>query len=139
MLTRCNHTALNYNIRPLLRSSLIVGLISLSLFTSGCLYRIDVQQGNIVSADALAKLKQGMTPEQVRYILGTPLLVDVFHEQRWDYYYSLKPGQGELEEKKVQLYFDNERLSRIAADKSIEVPKLSPLERPNAPSRPPLL
>jgi len=129
MLTRCNHTVLNYNIRSLLRSSFIVGLLSLSLLGSGCLYRIDIQQGNIIDSEQLTSLKQGMTQEQVRYILGSPLLQDVFHAQRWDYYYSLKPSQGAFSEHKLQLYFKANRLQKIVGDASLDIPALTPLEQ----------
>ena len=139
MLTRCNHIVLNYNIRPLLRSSLIVGLLALSLLGSGCLYRIDIQQGNIIDSEQLTNLKQGMTQEQVRYILGSPLLQDVFHAQRWDYYYSLKPNQGEFSEHKLQLYFKAGRLQKIVGDASLDIPELAPLEQDSQSQTLPLL
>ena len=61
---------------------------------SGCalVYRIDVQQGNYVTQDAVAKLKNGMTKAEVRQVLGTPLLIDVFHANRWDYYFATGKG-----------------------------------------------
>ena len=66
-------------------------------------YRIDVQQGNFISREMVAQLKEGMrtkdgvTPEQVRFVLGTPLLTDIFHSNRWDYVFRLKKGSGELQ------------------------------------------
>lgn len=70
-------------------------------------YRIDIQQGNVVSPEQVALLKQGMSKEQVRYLLGTPLLVDVFHKQRWDYFYRLEDGRTrEVETRQVVVFFD---------------------------------
>lgn len=55
-------------------------------------YRIDIQQGNVVSPEQVAQLKPGLTKEQVRFLLGTPLLVDIFHQQRWDFVYRYEKG-----------------------------------------------
>src|SRR5215475_3026894 len=60
-------------------------------------YRMDVQQGNVVTQEMVEKLKPGMTPSQVRFILGTPLVVDAFHKDRWDYVYRFTRG-GNLQE-----------------------------------------
>lgn len=70
-------------------------------------YKIDVQQGNFVSNESLAKLKVGMTESQVRFILGAPLLIDVFHENRWDYVFHLKKGTGEMTKNHVTVFFKN--------------------------------
>ena len=53
-------------------------------------YRPDLQQGNAVTPEMVEKLKVGMTRNQVRFVLGTPLIADVFHPDRWDYYFFLK-------------------------------------------------
>jgi outer membrane protein assembly factor BamE len=71
-------------------------------------YRPDIQQGNFVSSEQLAQLKVGQTKEQVRFVLGTPLLQDVFHENRWDYPFRLERGNGELTTARVTVYFDKE-------------------------------
>lgn len=69
-------------------------------------YRIDIQQGNVVSQDAVAQLRQGMTREQVRFLLGTPLLQDVFHGDRWDYVYRLDRRQAAaIEESRLAVFF----------------------------------
>ena len=61
-------------------------------------YKIDVQQGNVLTQEMVAQLKPGQTREQVRFILGTPLLTDIFHQQRWEYVYSYRKGRtGEVE------------------------------------------
>ncbi|WP_181017578.1 outer membrane protein assembly factor BamE [Zemynaea arenosa] len=71
-------------------------------------YRPDIQQGNFVSAEQLAQLKVGLTKEQVRFVLGTPLLQDIFHADRWDYPFRLQRGNGELTTARVTVYFDKE-------------------------------
>jgi outer membrane protein assembly factor BamE len=76
-------------------------------------YRPDVQQGNFVSREMLAQLKEGMTPDQVRFVLGTPLLNDLFHANRWDYVFRMQKGNGEVTTSRVALFFKDNRLSRI--------------------------
>jgi outer membrane protein assembly factor BamE len=75
-------------------------------------YKIDIQQGNFVSAEMLAQLKEGMTREQVRFVLGTPLLTDMFHADRWDYDFRLKKGNGEIIASRVSVFFDGNSLSK---------------------------
>ena len=76
---------------------LLVLACSLALAACGRFpYRIDVQQGNFVTTETAARLKVGMTKGEVRQLLGTPLLADVFHADRWDYYFSsVKQGRAE--------------------------------------------
>ena len=79
-------------------------------------YKIDVQQGNVVTQQDINKLKPGMSKRQVRFIMGTPMINDTFHKERWDYKYTFKPGRGEPESQLVTLYFENERIIRIEGD-----------------------
>ncbi|WP_347249417.1 outer membrane protein assembly factor BamE [Zoogloea sp.] len=79
-------------------------------------YRIDVRQGNFVSQDMVAQLKPGMSREQVRFVLGAPLLVDVFHSDRWDYVYRFQPGKGRLQERRLTVIFENGSLARLEGD-----------------------
>jgi len=79
-------------------------------------YKMDIQQGNFVSQEMVAQLKRGMTREQVRYLLGTPLVADIFHEDRWDYVYWREAPDGKREERKVTLFFVDNKLERIAGD-----------------------
>jgi outer membrane protein assembly factor BamE len=82
-------------------------------------YKIDIIQGNVITREQLAVLRPGMPREQVRAILGTPLLASVFHGDRWDYAFTLR-RQGELAQKRaVVVHFENNVLSRVDAD---EVP-----------------
>lgn len=76
-------------------------------------YRPDVQQGNFISREMVAQLKVGMTPEQVRFILGTPLLTDLFHETRWDYPFRIKKGDGEITSSRVVVFFKEGRVSHF--------------------------
>ena len=76
-------------------------------------YKMPVQQGNIVSKDMLDQLRLGMTKDQVRYVLGTPMLMDMFHTDRWDYTYTLQRGRGPMEEKPLTLFFEDDALVRI--------------------------
>ncbi len=75
------------------------------------IYRPDVQQGNFVSKEQVAQLKAGMTPEQVRFLLGTPLLTDAFHADRWDYPFLLKRGDGTVTSSHVVVHFKDGRVS----------------------------
>ncbi|MGH8542545.1 MAG: outer membrane protein assembly factor BamE, partial [Gammaproteobacteria bacterium] len=79
-------------------------------------YRVDVQQGNVVTQEMLAQLEAGMDKNKVRYIMGTPLLADVFHQDRWDYVYTQQNGGDTPVERRVSLVFENDRLARIGGD-----------------------
>jgi len=79
-------------------------------------YRVDVQQGNVVTQEMLAQLEAGMDKNKVRYIMGTSLLADVFHQDRWDYVYTQQNGGDTPAERRVSLYFENDRLARIDGD-----------------------
>jgi outer membrane protein assembly factor BamE len=79
-------------------------------------YRIDIQQGNFISQEMVANLKPGMSKEQVRLTLGTPLLTDIFHADRWDYvYYREKPG-AKREQRKLTVFFEDGKLTRLDGD-----------------------
>lgn len=77
-------------------------------------HRIDVQQGNVIDQDMLNQLRPGMTRRQVQFVLGSPMVADVFHQDRWDYIYRMQPGAGELETEHVTLYFEDDVLARIS-------------------------
>lgn len=80
-------------------------------------YRIDILQGNFVSKEQAAALKLGMTQDAVRNILGTPLLTDPFHASRWDYVFSIRPGNRPVEQKRLTVYFDKDsKLAKIEGD-----------------------
>jgi outer membrane protein assembly factor BamE len=76
-------------------------------------YRPDIQQGNFISQEMLAQLKVGQTREQVKFILGTPLLTDVFHADRWDFPFYLARGNGELTTSRVTVYFKDDKVAKF--------------------------
>ncbi|MDN4054117.1 outer membrane protein assembly factor BamE [Massilia sp. YIM B02763] len=76
-------------------------------------YRPDIQQGNFVSQEMLNQLKVGQTRDQVKFILGTPLLTDAFHADRWDYPFYLARGNGELTTSRVTVFFKDNLVARI--------------------------
>jgi outer membrane protein assembly factor BamE len=108
---------------------------TLSNYLNPYTYKIDVQQGNVLSQEMVAQLKPGQTREQVRFILGTPLLTDIFHQQRWDYVYSYRNGRtGEVEARRFSVYFDkNNRLEKASGD--VDVADFDDLTVPTARTR----
>ncbi len=101
------------------------------LFITGCssipsvLYKIDVQQGNIITQDMVDKLKPGMSKSQVRFVLGTALIGDVFHKDRWDYVYRLVQHGNLVEEYKLTVFFEDDKLVRTAGDFSDSLASIS--------------
>jgi len=91
------------------------------------MYKPTVQQGNVVTQEMVDKLQPGMNRRQVTYILGTPLLVDAFHQDRWDYIYTKEVGGGAGNKKQVSLFFEDDILVQIEGDFRPE-PKEDPLE-----------
>lgn len=98
---------------------LLISILSLSISCSylpSLPYKIDIQQGNVVTEEMVEKLRLGMTRSQVRFVLGSPLITDVFHNNRWDYVYSLAPS-GRLSEKhRLSIFFDGDLLTHIEGD-----------------------
>ncbi len=80
-------------------------------------YKVDIQQGNFVSSEMLSKLKPGMTKEQVRFVLGTPLLTDMFHANRWDYIFRLQKPNGAITTNRVTIFFNENLVERIINDR----------------------
>lgn len=79
-------------------------------------YHLDVQQGNVVTSKMMLQLKPGMTKSQVRYVMGTPLLQDSFHQDRWDYLYQMNKGGNVIERRRVILEFKNDGLAAVRGD-----------------------
>ncbi|MFO0444725.1 MAG: outer membrane protein assembly factor BamE [Betaproteobacteria bacterium] len=108
-------------------SALLAGCGSLDR-TDGLLgaitpYRIDIVQGNVVTKEQLAVVRPGLTRLQVRDVLGSPLLTDPFHADRWDYLFTLRRPGAELQRRSVVVFFDGDRV------KSVEAPNDLPTER----------
>ena len=96
--------------------SSIGDVIPSSLERTPLFFKIDVQQGNSIEQPVLSRLQPGMSKNQVQFIMGTPMLIDVFHQDRWDYYYSIKKGNGESKQKHIALFFDDDRQVRTEGD-----------------------
>jgi Small protein A (tmRNA-binding) len=79
-------------------------------------YRVDIQQGNVIDQEMIDRLKPGMDKKQVKFIMGTPLIIDPFHNNRWDYVYSFEPGRGEREQRRISLIFKEDKLAYIQGD-----------------------
>ncbi len=93
---------------------ILLALMLLSPVLSSCaIYKMDIRQGNFVTQDMREKLKLGMTKPQVRYVLGTPMINDVFHGNRWDYVYRLEHGGKIVEKRNLTLDFEGDILARI--------------------------
>lgn len=96
-----------------------IAILGLAVLAFGCSkfpYRLNVQQGNVITQEMVDKLEPGMDKRKVEFILGTPLVTDVFNRDRWDYVYTFKPGGGEMTERRLILFFENDRLVRIEGD-----------------------
>jgi len=93
---------------------LIFTLSIASLALSGCsVYHLDIQQGNVIEPKQLALLQPGMDKKKVQFIMGTPLLRDPFHPNRWDYVYTMERNGQPRREQRVTLIFDGDRLVHI--------------------------
>ena len=105
------------NTKLLLTSFTVVGLLALAGCSFPGVYKIDIQQGNVVTQDMINQLRPGMTRRQVRFIMGNALLTDTFHPDRWDYLYSLQPGGGERQQERVSVFFNqNDQLVSLSGD-----------------------
>ncbi|MDD2916131.1 MAG: outer membrane protein assembly factor BamE [Gallionella sp.] len=90
-------------------------------------YKMDIRQGNYITAEMREKLKIGMSKSQVHYVLGTPMISDAFHGNRWDYVYRLEQGGEIAEKQRLTLYFEGDNLARIDDGKPVEaVPVAEP-------------
>ena len=113
--------------KPFLQSlSVCVLLVAITL--TACVYKLDIQQGNIVEREKIAQLKLGMSKRQVRFILGTPLVVDTFSQDRWDYYYSIRDyspdnSEGAFHQERLTLFFNNDQLVNIDNQLAADVDK----------------
>ncbi len=111
--------------KGLVKTSLWIGLLALTAcstmddYMPGVLrpYRPDVHQGNVVTSEMIEDLREGMTRNQVIFLLGSPTLRSAFHENEWDYIYYLNPRIGKVQIRKLQITFDEEgRVEKIVAD-----------------------
>lgn len=107
------------------------------LLLAGCssvpslLYKIEIQQGNVITQEMVNKLKPGMTRSQVRFALGSPMISDAFHENRWDYLYRFEQRGRLIEQRKLTIFFEGDHLVRIDGSFTTPVAFLQP--QPQAP------
>ena len=80
------------------------------------IHKFDIQQGNVITQEMIDQLKPGMTKSQVRFVMGTPLVADTFSQNRWDYYYSKQPAEGEEVRERVAIFFANDLLVGLKGD-----------------------
>lgn len=102
------------------------GSIALTALLTGCgnigsldfpgVYKIGIPQGNIITQDMVDQLRPGMTKRQVIFVMGTPLVRDPYHQDRWDYVYNYQPGGGIRGQDRVSVFFVNDQLVSFTGD-----------------------
>jgi outer membrane protein assembly factor BamE len=99
--------------RPAFRLAALAATAAAFLL-AGCVYRMDIQQGNLLDAEQVDQLEVGMTRSQVRFLLGTPMVIDAFDGSRWDYVYSLRQGRSrEVTKRHLVVWFEGDQVTRI--------------------------
>jgi len=101
----------------------IVGALIMMCALSGCVHKMDIEQGNIVTQDMVNRIHTGMTMEQVKNIMGSPVLLNTFADNRVDYVYTFNPGYGNMAERYVTLTFSHGRVSNIGGNMYSQVMK----------------
>ena len=104
------------------RSLLLFVIFTASTFLVGActLHRVEIQQGNVIDAETEVKLKPGMTKEQAQFLFGAPLIIDPFHRDRWDYVYYFDQAGKPLQERRVTLFFQGDKIVRIVKETDLE-------------------
>lgn len=119
-------------ITPARRAGRILIAAALALGVSGCVYRMNIQQGNFLDPKAVEQLQLGMTRSQVRYLLGTPMVPDAFDRGRWDYLYFLESRRlGKPERRLLTVYFENDKVARVERE-GMPAPTSAPSPQPAA-------
>jgi outer membrane protein assembly factor BamE len=100
--------------------------VALAASAAGCIYRMDIQQGNLLDPEQVDQVEVGMTRSQVRFLLGTPMVIDTFDPDRWDYVYSLRRGHSrKVARRHLVVWFEGDTVTRIEQPIPIP-PKESP-------------
>lgn len=116
--------------RPMIRR--LAGIL-LAAAVAGCVYRMDIQQGNLLDPEQVDQVEVGMTRSQVRFLLGTPMVVDSFDPDRWDYVYSLRRGHSrKVEKRHLVVWFEGDKVTRI--EEPMPIPR--PEKKPAPPAEP---
>ena len=94
---------------------IIISIACAGLMTlSACsVHKVDIQQGNVITPEMRSQLKVGMSKRQVSFVLGSPLLIDPLHRDRWDYVYTFSKGRKALEIQRMTLFFEGDKLARM--------------------------
>jgi len=111
---------------PLIKRTLVITALASLALLGGCgnfgsmdfpgVYKISIPQGNIITQDMVDQLRPGMTKRQVIFVMGTPLVRDPYHQDRWDYVYNFQPGGGERGQERLSVVFDDDQLVSISGD-----------------------
>lgn len=100
--------------RPVPNAAVPCAALVVALLATGCVYRMDIQQGNLLDVEQVDQLEVGMTRSQVRFLLGTPMVIDSFNADRWDYVYSLRRGHSrQVTRRHLVVWFDGDTVTRI--------------------------
>jgi outer membrane protein assembly factor BamE len=91
----------------------LIALLTLILSLSACIHKVDVEQGNVITQDMINQLHPGMTSDQVQFIMGHPVLVETFENNRADYVYTFQPNGGSITKKRITLLFNGGILTNI--------------------------
>jgi outer membrane protein assembly factor BamE len=95
-------------------------ILTAAIILSGCVYQAALSQGNLLDQEDIDLVEVGMTRGQVRFLLGTPMIDDPFHENRWDYVYYLRIGRGKATFKRwLSVYFDGDNVTEIVKDQEL--------------------
>jgi outer membrane protein assembly factor BamE len=98
----------------------VPSIVLVALALTACVYRIDIQQGNLLDDDDIGRVEVGMTRSQVQFLLGTPMVADSFHRDRWDYTYYFRRGRSpDLTQRWVTVHFTDDRVSEV--DRNLEL------------------
>lgn len=100
----------------ILVTSVLVACSNLGAIDFPGVYKISIPQGNIITQDMVDQLRPGMTKRQVIFVMGTPLVRDPFHQDRWDYIYNFQPGGGERGQERVSVFFVDDQLVSFTGD-----------------------
>jgi outer membrane protein assembly factor BamE len=111
-----------------MRLVILLAALVLAASAAGCIYRMDIQQGNLLDPEQVDQVEVGMTRSQVRFLLGTPMVIDTFDPDRWDYVYSLRRGHSrKVDRRHLVVWFEGDTVARI--EQPIPIP---PKELPAA-------
>lgn len=103
--------------RKTLATTIVLGFL---LFAGGCVYQASLSQGNLLKQEDIDQVEVGMTRNQVRFLLGTPMIDDPFHDDRWDYVYFLRIGNEKATFKRwVSIYYDSDNVTEILKDQDL--------------------